>query len=101
MKILFVCNQGKNRSRTAAEMFKDMYDTDSMGVYCKDEHRKKLEWADAIFVMENRQRNWIGENHAKVYLNKKIENLDIPDRYSYGDDSLKIALRRSVERILD
>ena len=46
MKVLFICNQGRHRSRTAAEIFKDRFETKYAGLFNEaplDE--KTLEWA--------------------------------------------------------
>jgi len=33
VNILFICNQGENRSKTAAEIFSGKYQTTSAGLY--------------------------------------------------------------------
>ena len=88
MKILFVCNQGKNRSTTAAEIFKDRYKTDFGGIYNNFFEEANLEWADMIIVMEEHQRAEIGKKYPKQYMKKKILCLDIPDIYDYMQKEL-------------
>ena len=87
MVILFVCNQGKHRSRTACDMFGGQY----CGIYSESHPvtAELLNEANTIVVMENIQREWIGEHFPKAYLAKRIVCLDIPDIYSHGQDKLK------------
>ncbi len=33
MKVLFICNQNENRSKTAEELFKGKFETTSAGLY--------------------------------------------------------------------
>jgi len=56
VKLLFICSQNMNRSRTAEDLFKRKYETRSAGVY--NEHQvtaKELEWADTICLMEEEE----------------------------------------------
>jgi predicted protein tyrosine phosphatase len=88
MKVLFVCNQGENRSKTAALIFKDRFETRAKGLYNNLLKEEDLEWANLIVVMEDHQRKTISERFPKSYLKKKIISLDIPDVYYYNQDSL-------------
>lgn len=107
MKLLFVCNQGENRSRTAKELFSKKYETRSAGIYAlnpKNEVTKELlDWADIIIVMEEEQRSWIAENFPKLYMIKKILCLDIPDIYRYNQPELIESLKakfKAIKKIL-
>ncbi len=85
MHILFVCNQGLHRSRTAEMLFKDRFETRSKGLF-NDERlllKSDLEWADIIVVMEDTQRKIISERFPQDYLQKRIICFDIPDYYSF------------------
>jgi len=102
LKVLFVCNQGKDRSPTAAIIWKEELgdQTDFMGVYNEDhDHGEKLDWADLIIVMEQHQRKWIGENFPDIYLKKKILCLDIPDVYGYMKPDLVEVLKKKITSI--
>ena len=98
-KLLFICTLNLQRSPTAAEIFKDRYDTKSAGV---GENAKQpltadiLEWADVVFVMEDWQRKFISEKFPKEYLKKKIINLDIPDMYYFMNEELVKVLKEKV-----
>jgi len=99
-KILFICNQGENRSRTAAELFKDSYETNFAGCYSLDKKKllteKLLDWSEIIMVMEDKHVEHLYENYPKYYLEKRIINLDIPDDYLYNDPELKKIIKKKV-----
>ena len=92
MNKLFVCNQGKYRSRTAASLFGGKY----AGVFVNLK-KEDLEWADVVYVFEERQRSEIGRKFLTQYLKKRILNLEIPDIYGYMDRKLVDVLRRKLE----
>lgn len=102
MKVLFVCNQGKHRSRTGAEIFTDRYDSKYAGVYSEENPLTKelLEWSDLVIVMEDEQRKIIGERFPKQYLTKKIISLNIPDIYSYMQPELKQLIKIKIKQYL-
>ncbi|MBT5342917.1 phosphotyrosine protein phosphatase [Candidatus Woesearchaeota archaeon] len=91
MNKLFVCNLGKYRSRTAANIFGGKY----AGVFVNLK-KEDLEWADIVYVFEERQRSEIGKQFPTQYLKKRILNLDISDVYGYMDDKLVDVLRRKL-----
>lgn len=103
-KVLFICNQNKNRSRTAEDIFKNKFETRSAGLFNKRPVTKKeLSWADAILVMEEEQRDELALRFPEIYNKKRILNLDIPDIYTYGNKDLITSLRskiRSYEKLL-
>lgn len=58
MKVLFICNQNKNRSKTAEKLFSTKFETKSAGLYNnKPITEKQLSWADLVIVMEDAQKN--------------------------------------------
>lgn len=83
---LFICNQGKHRSKTASELFNGEY----VGIYSEEKPLTKelLDKSTIIYVFEEHQRKFIAENFPKQYLSKKIVCLDIPDIYNYMDEKL-------------
>ncbi len=89
MKVLFICNQNQNRSKTAEELFSDKFETKSAGLYNeKPVTEKQLQWADAIIVMEEEQRHELSKRFPKLYMRKRILSLDIPDIYHYNQPEL-------------
>lgn len=89
MKVLFICNQNLNRSKTAEDIFKGRFETKSAGLYNeKPLTAKHLSWADVVIVMEDVQRNEIAKRFPKHYMQKRILSLDIPDIYNYNEPEL-------------
>ncbi len=101
MKVLFICNQNKNRSKTAEEIFCDKFETKSAGLFCsKPVSKKELSWADVVMVMEEEQRHELAKRFPKLYLQKRILNLDIPDVYNHGDPRLVSSLKSKVKGLV-
>ena len=95
MNLLFICNQNKNRSKTAAELFQGRFNTRSAGLYNGTLVTKKdLSWADAIIVMEDAQRSELAKRFPKLYMQKRILSFDIPDTYAYDSPQLKKVLHK-------
>lgn len=100
MKILFICDQNLNRSRTAEKLFRGRFETQSAGLYNDNPVSKnQIKWADVIATMEGRQANEVAERFAEA-LRKKIVYLAIPDVYQFGEPALIDALNKSLERAL-
>ncbi len=97
MKVLFICNQNQNRSKTAENIFKGKFETKSAGLYNeKPVTAKQLSWADAIIVMKEGQRKEIAKRFPKEYMQKRILSLDIPDVYHYAQSELINALKSKI-----
>ncbi len=95
MKVLFVCNQNENRSKTAEEIFRQKFETKSAGLYNQRPlTRQELSWADVVVVMEDAQRAEIARRFPKEYMQKRIISLDIPDIYSYNQTDLVRELKK-------
>ncbi len=98
MNVLFICNQNKNRSKTAEFLFKGKWKTKSAGLYNeKPITEQQLSWADIVVVMENTQRTEIAKRFPKQYLCKRIVSLDIPDIYSYNQSQLITQLKNKID----
>lgn len=98
MKVLFICNQNENRSKTAEFVFKGSFETRSAGLFNEvpvtvDE----LSWADVVVVMEDFQRSEIGKRFPEQYMKKRILSLDIPDIYHFNQPELVVVLKSRVE----
>lgn len=101
MKVLFICNQNENRSRTAENIFKERFKTKSAGLYNeKPVSEKQLSWADTILVMEEFQRHEIAKRFPAQYLQKRILSMDIPDIYSYKQPELIDMLKSRINELL-
>jgi len=100
MKVLFVCNQGQNRSKTAEVLFKDKFETRSTGLYNNLLTEKDLLWADIVFVMEDFQRSEIAKRFPKMYLKKHILSLDVADIYRFEQPELIEELNKKVNQAI-
>ena len=101
MKVLFVCNQNENRSKTAENIFKDRFDVKSAGLFnSKPITEKQMSWADIVFVMEDVQRSELAKRFPKQYMKKRIISLDIPDIYRYNQPELINILKIKINELL-
>ena len=100
MKILFICNQNQNRSKTAELIFKNQYETKSAGLYnAKPVAEAQLKWADILIVMEDEQRSELSKRFPKLYMQKQILSLNIPDIYNFNSPELANELKEKMEEI--
>ena len=101
MKVLFICNQNQNRSKTAKDFFKHRFETKSAGLFCDEPvSKKELLWADTIVVMESKHRGEIAKRFPDVYLKKRILSLDIDDIYHYNQPKLVDILKSKIDELL-
>ena len=100
MKILFICNQNENRSKTAEELFKDRFETKSAGLFNeKPVTARQLSWAEVIVVMEDFQREEIAKRFPKQYMQKRILSLNVPDIYHYNQPELVNLLKSKINEL--
>ena len=100
MKVLFICNQNLNRSKTAEEIFKDRFETKSAGLYNeKPVTEKQLSWADVVVVMEDLQREEVAKRFPKQYMKKRILSLNIPDIYYRNEPELVSILQSKINEL--
>ena len=100
MKVLFVCNQNLHRSKTAEEVFRGRFETRSAGLFNDNPiSSDQVAWADVIAVMEDFQREEIGERFPRLYLKKRIVSLDIPDVFHYNQPELIELLNSRAGRL--
>jgi predicted protein tyrosine phosphatase len=104
MNLLFICNQGKDRSRTAAEIYSKKYETSYAGCYSLDESLKLKEYmlkkANVLFVMEDTHINYLIENFPIYSLQKRIINIDIPNDFRYNQPELVVLLKKNINPYL-
>lgn len=100
MKVLFICNQNQNRSKTAEEVFKNKFETKSAGLFNeKPVTVRQISWADVIVVMEDFQREEIAKRFPKQYMQKRILSLNVPDVYYYNQPELVNLLKSKVNEL--
>lgn len=101
MKVLFLCDQNRLRSRTAQSIYENdpRLEVRSAGVRSDADvrvTRELLEWADLIFVMERSQRNVVHKRFRDLYDRKRIVCLYIADEYDFLDPELVELLAERV-----
>ena len=102
MKVLFVCNQNENRSKTAEELFSAQFETMSAGLYNeKPVNEQQLNWADIVVVMEETQRKELAKRFPKQYLKRQILCLGISDVYFYNQLELVEALKDKMNKLVE
>lgn len=93
LRVLFLCNQNRLRSPTAEKVFSGRpgLEVRSAGIdndAVRSVSEELLEWADRIYVMEERQLNFLWAHFPEICPTKKITCLHIPDRYDYMEPRL-------------
>ena len=101
MKVLFICNQNQNRSKTAEHIFKGKFKTKSAGLFNQNPvTEKQISWADVVVVMEDFQRREIAKRFPNKCIQKRIVSLDIPDVYHYNQPELVEALKKKFDGLI-
>jgi len=99
-KILFICNQNQNRSKTAEELFRKIFETKSAGLFNEKPVKKnQIEWADLIIVMEKFQIEELIKRFPKESFKKRILSINIPDIYVYKQPELIEILNKKLPDI--
>ena len=106
MNVLFVCSKNKWRSRTAETIFKNKNGLNIKSAGTEQSARirltwKMVEWAEVIFVMENKHKKRIFRDFKNSIDQQEIIVLDIPDNYPYMDEELIELLTQSVNFYLE
>lgn len=101
MNLLFVCSLNQKRSRTAEVLFSG-YD----GIVVRSAGTQSnarlvvgaelVEWADIIFVMEQKHHQKLKEKFPSQLQGKRVVCLDIEDEFEYMDPELVETLRMAV-----
>jgi predicted protein tyrosine phosphatase len=104
-RLLFVCARNRLRSPTAEAVFAEIdgIETSSAGTAPDAEYVIDLgivEWADAIFVMEARQKKFLQTRFANALKGKTVVCLGVPDRYTYMQPELVDLLRQKMAAYL-
>ncbi|MEM9097444.1 MAG: phosphotyrosine protein phosphatase [Pseudomonadota bacterium] len=99
-RVLFICGKGRSRSPTAAQIFaRDGISTDFGGISRDADDAlsaDQIEWAELIFVMEQRHRTRLGDAFGPILDGKRVINLAIRDRYSFMEPALIAELEAKV-----
>ena len=103
--LLFICSRNKWRSRTAEELYRNFpgYVAKSAGTEPVSRQRVTegaLGWADLIFVMETKHRDYLREKFPESLTEKQVICLRIPDDFEYNDPALIDLLKANLSPYL-
>jgi predicted protein tyrosine phosphatase len=91
-KVLAVCRQGENRSRTLARMLNESgrFEAKFAGLWNPENGvtKKLVDWADWIVVFEEEQMAEIERRFPGTLWRKRVINFDIADFYPYNHPGL-------------
>lgn len=103
--ILFICSRNQWRSPTGESIWKNhaALSVRSAGTSPRAKrtvNAKDIQWADVIFVMEEKHKNRLKAEFTRLLNFKDIQVLDIPDEYQYMDKELVQIIKQSVGNYL-
>lgn len=99
--VLFVCYQNRRRSATAERVFCKRTDIDVRSAGIGPDalvriNERMLEWADWIFVMEERHRRGLQQMFPGHPALDRVYCLEIPDEFAFLDPQLVDLLKARV-----
>lgn len=102
-RILFVCSENRLRSPTAAAIFAEFENIETISAGTNKDCETPVSgdligWADVILVMEDTHKRKISKKYQALLHDKKLAVLDIPDIYEYMDPLLVALLKARVPR---
>lgn len=103
--ILFICSKNQWRSPTAENIWRrsELWSVRSAGTSSKARKTvsaRDIQWADIIFVMEDKHKSRLKADFARLLEFKRLHVLDIPDEYQYMDPDLIEELQARVEAFI-
>jgi predicted protein tyrosine phosphatase len=99
--ILFICSRNQWRSPTGEQVWRNHPELNfrAAGTSSKAKRTvsvKDIQWAEVIFVMEEKHKNRLKAEFTKLLNCKDIQVLDIPDDYQYMDSELVEIMQQTV-----
>ncbi len=93
------------RSPTAADICAEQegMETDFAGLSNDADEKlssEQIDWAEVIFVMEQRQKKRLNALFGDLLHNKRVICLNIPDRFAYMQPELVDLLRQKLHTLL-
>lgn len=103
--LLFICSGNQLRSPTAEKIWSNKIDFNARSAGTSPNAKKSvsaddLRWAHIIFTMEEKHKNRIVAEYARIVEHKKIHVLDIPDDFKYMQPELIVELENKVSTCL-
>ncbi len=105
MKVLFICTQNLLRSPTAEALYRSRPELEVRSTGIATDARvlireELLQWAEIVFVMEERHRLYLHHHFPVVAKVKRIVCLNIPDNFCYMDPELVRILTKKLQPYL-
>lgn len=105
INVLFICSRNQWRSKTAETIFKNhqLLNVRSAGTASSARikiNEKLALWADVIFVMEKKHKQFLQKHFPHILYEKELINLEIPDEYEYMHPELIDILEEAVSEYL-
>jgi predicted protein tyrosine phosphatase len=105
MHVLFICSRNRMRSPTAEAVFAAYQGLETLSAGTETDaatpvDAELIEWAEIIFIMENRHRNKLRQRFGKLVDGKRLIVLGIRDDYDYMQPELVEILKKKVSRHL-
>ncbi|MEO0361581.1 MAG: phosphotyrosine protein phosphatase [Pseudomonadota bacterium] len=102
-RALFICGKARRRSPTAVAVAERVFGLEAACAGLSADADEPLdadaiEWADAIFVMEARQKARLKRAFGRRIGGRKIVSLDIPDRFEAMAPDLTALLEAKLAR---
>ncbi len=99
--ILFICSRNQWRSPTGEQVWKHHPELNARSAGTsprakKTVNTKDIQWADVIFVMEEKHKSRLKAEFTRLLKYKDIQVLDIPDEYQYMDTELVEIMQQTV-----
>jgi predicted protein tyrosine phosphatase len=99
--ILFICSRNQWRSPTGEQVWKNHPELKVRSAGTSPKARrtvnaKDIQWADVIFVMEEKHKSRLKAQFTRLLNHKDIQVLDIPDEYQYMYEELVEIMKQSV-----
>ncbi|KGJ96904.1 low molecular weight protein tyrosine phosphatase family protein [Colwellia psychrerythraea] len=99
--ILFICSRNQWRSPTGEQVWRNHPELSvrSAGTSPRAKRTvsaKDIQWADVIFVMEEKHKSRMKAQFTRLLDYKDIQLLDIPDEYQYMDTQLVEIMKQTV-----
>jgi predicted protein tyrosine phosphatase len=104
-KLLFICSRNKWRSRTAEELYRDVPGFVAKSAGTEPGSRQRVTegligWADLIFVMEAKHRDYLRAKFPDALAGKRVICLRIPDDFTFNDPDLIDLLKANLSSYL-
>ena len=99
--ILFICSRNQWRSPTGEKVWRNHSELKVRSAGTSPSAKrtvntKDIQWADIIFVMEEKHKNRLKAKFTQLLNFKDIQVLDIPDEYQYMDEELVAIMKQTV-----